>query len=192
MAKINLLPWREEKRQESLKEFLTMLVFAGFCAVITVGLIHFYYSQLIDSQNTRIAYIDKRIDEVDKKIVEIKELEKQKEALLSRMRAIESLQRDRPLIVHLFDELVRSMPDGMSVTKLTQRGAAITIEGEAQSNARVSSFMRKIERSDWLQGAKLKVIKESSVGDNKTVNSFTLIFSQLLPKADQENEDEET
>jgi len=192
MAKINLLPWREEKRQESLKEFLTMLVFAGFCAVITVGLIHFYYSQLIDSQNTRISYIDKRIDEVDKKIVEIKELEKQKEALLSRMRAIESLQRDRPLIVHLFDELVRSMPDGMSVTKLTQRGAAITIEGEAQSNARVSSFMRKIERSDWLQGAKLKVIKESSVGDNKTVNSFTLIFSQLLPKADQENEDEET
>ena len=192
MAKINLLPWREEKRQESLKEFLTMLVFAGFCAVITVGLIHFYYSQLIDSQNTRIAYIDKRIDEVDKKIVEIKELEKQKEALLSRMRAIESLQRDRPLIVHLFDELVRSMPDGMSVTKLTQRGAAITIEGEAQSNARVSSFMRKIERSDWLQGAKLKVIKESSVGDNKTVNGFTLIFSQLLPKADQENEDEET
>ena len=192
MAKINLLPWREEKRQESLKEFLTMLVFAGFCAVITVGLIHFYYSQLIDSQNTRIAYIDKRIDEVDKKIVEIKELEKQKEALLSRMRAIESLQRDRPLIVHLFDELVRSMPDGMSVTKLTQRGAAITIEGEAQSNARVSSFMRKIERSDWLQGAKLKVIKESSVGDNKTVNSFTLVFSQLLPKAEQENEDEET
>tara|TARA_B100000953_G_scaffold165822_1_gene136753 strand:- start:71 stop:649 length:579 start_codon:yes stop_codon:yes gene_type:complete len=192
MAKINLLPWREEKRQESLKEFLTMLVFAGFCAVITVGLIHFYYSQLIDSQNTRIAYIDKRIDEVDKKIVEIKELEKQKEALLSRMRAIESLQRDRPLIVHLFDELVRSMPDGMSVTKLTQRGAAITIEGEAQSNARVSSFMRKIERSDWLQGAKLKVIKESSVGDNKTVNSFTLVFSQLLPKAEQENEDEES
>lgn len=192
MAKINLLPWREEKRQESLKEFLTMLVFAGFCAVITVGLIHFYYSQLIDSQNTRIAYIDKRIDEVDKKIVEIKELEKQKEALLSRMRAIESLQRDRPLIVHLFDELVRSMPDGMSVTRLTQRGAAITIEGEAQSNARVSSFMRKIERSDWLQGAKLKVIKESSVGDNKTVNSFTLVFSQLLPKAEQENEDEES
>ena len=192
MAKINLLPWREEKRQESLKEFLTMLVFAGFCAVITVGLIHFYYSQLIDSQNTRISYIDKRIDEVDKKIVEIKELEKQKEALLSRMRAIESLQRDRPLIVHLFDELVRSMPDGMSVTKLTQRGAAITIEGEAQSNARVSSFMRKIERSDWLQGAKLKVIKESSVGDNKTVNSFTLVFSQLLPKAEQENEDEES
>ena len=192
MAKINLLPWREEKRQESLKEFLTMLVFAGFCAVITVGLIHFYYSQLIESQNTRIAYIDKRIDEVDKKIVEIKELEKQKEALLSRMRAIESLQRDRPLIVHLFDELVRSMPDGMSVTRLTQRGAAITIEGEAQSNARVSSFMRKIERSDWLQGAKLKVIKESSVGDNKTVNSFTLVFSQLLPKAEQENEDEES
>ena len=193
MAKINLLPWREERRKELLNDFLTMLGFAAFCAVITIGLVHFYHSQLIDRQDTRIRYIDKRIDEVDKKIVEIKEIEKQKEALLSRMRAIESLQRDRPLIVHLFDELVRSMPDGMSVKKLTQRGSSITIEGEAQSNARVSSFMRKIESSDWLQGAKLKVIKEASVtGTNKTVNSFTLVFSQLLPKTDQENEDEES
>ena len=199
MAKINLLPWREERRKELLNDFLTMLGFVAFCAVITIGLVHFYHSQLIDRQDTRIGYIDKRIDEVDKKIVEIKEIEKQKEALLSRMRAIESLQRDRPLIVHLFDELVRSMPDGMSISKLAQRGSLITIEGEAQSNARVSSFMRKIEKSDWLEGAKLKVIKEKVVrvkvqsgGDiNEVLNSFTLTFGQLLPKTDQGNEDEE-
>ena len=198
MAKINLLPWREERRKELLNDFLTMLGFVAFCAVITIGLVHFYHSQLIDRQDTRIGYIDKRIDEVDKKIVEIKEIEKQKEALLSRMRAIESLQRDRPLIVHLFDELVRSMPDGMSISKLTQRGSLITIEGEAQSNARVTSFMRKVESSDWLEGAKLKVIKEKVIrmkvegGDDisEVLNSFTLTFGQLLPKTDQDNEEE--
>lgn len=200
MAKINLLPWRDERRKELLNEFLVMLGLVALFAALTVGVIHFYHTQLIDRQNTRIDYIDRRIKEVDKKIVEIKEIEKQKEALLSRMRAIESLQRDRPLIVHLFDELVRSMPDGMSISRLTQKGSLITIEGEAQSNARVSSFMRKIENSDWLEGAKLKVIKEKVVrvkvqggGDiNEVLNSFTLTFGQLLPKIDEDNEDEES
>ena len=190
MAKINLLPWREERRKELLKEFLIMLGFIALVAVITIGAVHFYHSQLIEMQKARISFIDKHIDEVDKKIVEIKELEKKKESLLSRMRAIESLQRDRPLIVRLFDELVRSMPDGMSVTKLTQlSGGTISIEGEAQSNARVSSFMRKIEQSAWLQGAKLKVIKEKNLNNNKTVNSFVLTFAQVkLSKSDDEDE----
>ena len=190
MAKINLLPWREERRKELLKEFLIMLGFIALVAVITIGAVHFYHSQLIEMQKARISFIDKHIDEVDKKIVEIKELEKKKESLLSRMRAIESLQRDRPLIVRLFDELVRSMPDGMSVTKLTQLSAGtISIEGEAQSNARVSSFMRKIEQSLWLQGAKLKVIKEKTVNKNKTVNSFVLTFAQVRP-SNSDSEDE--
>jgi len=199
MAKINLLPWREEKRKELLNEFLVMLGVVALLAAVTIGVVHFYHSQLIDNQKARISFINKHIDEVDKKIVEIKELEKKKESLLSRMRAIESLQRDRPLIVRLFDELVRSMPDGMSITKLTQRGGTITIEGEAQSNARVSSFMRKIEQSDWLQGAKLKVIKEKVVkmkieggGDlTEILNSFTLTFGQVLPKSDKEGDDED-
>ena len=191
MAKINLLPWREERRKELLNEFLTMLGFVALIAAISVGVVHFYHSQLIEMQKARINFIDRHIDEVDKKIVEIKELEKKKERLLSRMQAIESLQRDRPLIVRLFDELVRSMPDGMSITKLTQRGGKITIEGEAQSNARVSSFMRKIEQSDWLQGAELKVIKEARVNNNKTINSFTLTFGQVLPKTSDDAEDED-
>tara|TARA_B100001250_G_scaffold42321_1_gene33458 strand:+ start:1364 stop:1939 length:576 start_codon:yes stop_codon:yes gene_type:complete len=190
MAKVNLLPWREERRKELLNEFLIMLGFVALVAVITIGAVHFYHSQLIEMQKARISFIDKHIDEVDKKIVEIKELEKKKESLLSRMRAIESLQRDRPLIVRLFDELVRSMPDGMSVTKLTQLSAGtISIEGEAQSNARVSSFMRKIEQSAWLQGAKLKVIKEKTVNKNKTVNSFVLTFAQVRP-SNSDSEDE--
>ena len=195
MAKINLLPWREERRKELLNGFLVMLGLVALFAALTVGIVHFYHSQLIERQNTRIGYIDKRIKEVDKKITEIKELEKQKESLLSRMRAIESLQRDRPLIVHLFDELVRSVPEGMSILDLKQEGPKITITGEAQSNARVSSFMRKIEQSEWIKGAKLKVIKESNKGKGsttKTVNEFMLTFEQVMPRADKEEGDEES
>jgi type IV pilus assembly protein PilN len=195
MAKINLLPWREERRKDLLNGFLVMLGLVALFAALTVGIVHFYHSQLIERQNTRIGYIDKRIKEVDKKITEIKELEKQKEALLSRMRAIESLQRDRPLIVHLFDELVRSLPEGLSIVNLKQEGPKITITGEAQSNARVSSFMRKIEQSEWIKGAKLKVIKESNKGKDgttKTVNEFMLTFEQVMPNADKEEGDEES
>lgn len=194
MAKINLLPWREERRKELLNEFLVMLGLVALFAALTVGIVHFYHSQLIERQNTRIGYIDKRIKEVDKKITEIKELEKQKESLLSRMRAIESLQRDRPLIVHLFDELVKSLPEGLSIVNLKQEGPKITITGEAQSNARVSSFMRKIEQSEWIKGAKLKVIKESNKGEGstKTVNEFMLTFEQVMPGVDKEEGDEES
>ena len=195
MAKINLLPWREERRKELLNGFLVMLGLVALFAALTVGIVHFYHSQLIERQNTRIGYIDKRIKEVDKKITEIKELEKQKESLLSRMRAIESLQRDRPLIVHLFDELVRSLPEGLSIVNLKQQGPKITITGEAQSNARVSSFMRKIEQSEWIKGAKLKVIKESNKGEGsttKTVNEFMLTFEQVMLSADKEEGDEES
>ena len=195
MAKINLLPWREERRKELLNEFLIMLGLVAFFAALTVGIVHFYHSQLIERQNTRIGYIDKRIKEVDKKITEIKELEKQKESLLSRMRAIESLQRDRPLIVHLFDELVKSLPEGLSIVNLKQEGPKITITGEAQSNARVSSFMRKIGQSDWIKDAKLKVIKEANKGEGsttKTVNEFMLTFEQVMPSVDKEEGGEES
>ena len=188
MAKINLLPWREERRKELLNEFLIMLGMVILAAALTVGLVHFYHTQLIDFQNERITYIEKRIIEVDKKIVEIKELEKQKEKLLARMRAIESLQRDRPLVVRLFDELVKSKPEGMTITRMTQLKSKITIVGQAASNARVSSFMRKIDESEWLTNPRLKIIEETVIGTNiqltgsdKILNTFTLTFDQVVP-----------
>ena len=118
------------------------------------------------------------------------------------MRSIESLQRDRPLIVHLFDAIVKSVPEGMTITRLKQTGTVITIEGEAQSNARVSSFMRRIEQSDWITSAKLKVIKEKKVqvmvseqppiNEDKIVKQFTLTFNQISLSKDDEDEDEES
>lgn len=183
MSTINLLPWREAKRKELQTQFVMAVVSVAVLALIVWGAGHFYHVQLIEVQNTRIAYIEKNIEIVDEKIEEIKELEKEKERLLSRMRAIEQLQGNRPLIVRLFDEMVNSLPDGVTISDISQSGSSITINGLAQSNARVSSFMRKLESSEWLASPDLKVVKESAVdGDGKTFNSFTLIFSQVIPK----------
>ena len=187
MAHINLLPWREELRQERQKEFMMTLVFFAILAGVLWFLIHLYNNQLIEYQNSRNTFLDSKIAVLDKKIEEIKELEKEKERLLSRMRAIEQLQGNRPLIVRLFDEMVTSLPEGVSVTKVTQKGNTITIDGLAQSNARVSSFMRQLEASDWLAKPDLKVIRESDVAGDKPVNSFTLTFSQVVPKAEEED-----
>jgi type IV pilus assembly protein PilN len=185
MSRINLLPWREERRKELQTQFVTMLGVVAILAAAAWGAVHYYYVQLIDVENSRIAHIEQNITVVDKKIKEIKELEKEKERLLSRMRAIEQLQGNRPLIVRFFDELIASLPEGMTVTSIAQKGTSISINGLAQSNARVSSFMRKLESSKWLANPNLQIIKEAGVGGAKPVNSFTLTFSQVIPKAQE-------
>ncbi len=187
MSKINLLPWREERRKELQQQFITKLGVVAILAAAAWGAVHYYYVQLIDVENSRIALVEENIAVVDKKIKEIKELEKEKERLLSRMRAIEQLQGNRPLIVRFFDELIESLPEGMSITSISQKGAGISVNGLAQSNARVSSFMRKLESSEWLAKPNLKIIKEAAVGDGKPVNSFTLSFMQVIPKAEEDD-----
>ncbi|MCG8378848.1 MAG: PilN domain-containing protein [Proteobacteria bacterium] len=185
MSKINLLPWREARRKELQNQFVAILFFVALCAGAVWFAIHYYHVQLIDLKNYRISYVKDKITEVDKKIEEIQALEKEKERLLARMRAIEQLQGNRPLIVRLFDEMVTSLPEGVSVTKIEQKGAKITINGLAQSNARVSSFMRQLESSKWLTNPNLKVIQESdAAGKDKSINSFTLTFKQVIPKVE--------
>lgn len=187
MSKINLLPWREERRKELQQQFITKLGVVAILAAAVWGAVHYYYVQLIDVENSRIALVEENIAVVDKKIKEIKELEKEKERLLSRMRAIEQLQGNRPLIVRFFDELIESLPEGMSITSISQKGTGISVDGLAQSNARVSSFMRKLEGSEWLAKPSLKIIKEAAVGGGKPVNSFTLSFMQVIPKAKEDD-----
>ena len=180
MAKINLLPWREERRKEQKTEFAILL---GICAVIALmiwGVIHLYHNLLIEYQQNRNQYITTHIELLDKKIEEIRRLEKEKQRLLARMRAIELLQGNRPLIVRLFDELVRSLPEGVSVNKVNQKNAKITIEGVAQSNARVSSFMRNLEKSDWLKDPELDIIQAKD-SEGQRISNFTLRFSQIIP-----------
>ncbi len=187
MAKINLLPWREALRKEKQQEFFVMLGFGALLAAAVVIAVHVYFSQRIEAQQSRNKFLEDQISLLDKKIEEIKQLESDKEKLLARMRAIEQLQGNRPLIVHFFDELVRSLPDGVSVTAISQNGQVITINGEAQSNARVSSFMRKLESSDWLELPKLDIIQVKNENDVR-ISSFKMRFNQVIPKASEEED----
>jgi len=187
MAKINLLPWREALRKEKQQEFFVILgMGAALAAVIVIG-VHVQFVAEIDAQQTRNKYLEDQIGLLDLKIEEIKQLENEKDKLLARMQAIEQLQGNRPLIVRFFDELVRSLPDGVSITNISQSGQAITIEGEAQSNARVSSFMRKLESSEWLESPALDIIQVKNANEVR-ISSFKMRFKQVIPKADEDED----
>jgi len=188
MAKINLLPWRAERRKERQQQFFVTVGVAAAVAVGIWGVVHFYHTQLIDYQKSRNKYLEEQIVSLDKKIEEIEQLEREKERLLSRMRAIEQLQGNRPLIVRLFDEIVKSLPEGVSLTQVTQKGGTITINGVAQSNARVSSFMRNLENSEWLKDPDLDVIQAKDE-EGQRISNFTLRFSQRVPTAEGGDED---
>ncbi|MFT5132185.1 MAG: type IV pilus assembly protein PilN [Gammaproteobacteria bacterium] len=187
MAKINLLPWREALRKEKQKEFGMLMGFGAALAAVVVILVHLYYSQKIEAQQGRNTFMVGQISFLDKKIEEIKQLENEKQKLLARMRAIEQLQGNRPLIVRFFDELVRSLPEGVSVKNISQNGRSITIDGEAQSNARVSSFMRKLESSLWLQSPQLDIIQVTNANDVR-ISSFKMRFNQVIPKTGEEED----
>ncbi len=188
MAKINLLPWRLERRKLKQKEFITML---GTAAAIAVGLsilIVLYYNGQISGQEGRNNYLTTQIATIDKQIEEIKDLDKQKADLLSRKKAIECLQGRRSLMVHLFDDLVRTIPDGVKLTSLEQDGSKLTVNGSSQSNARVSAYMRNLQVSGWMSQPELTII-EAKGGDKGLPYQFTLITTIGNPstKADAES-----
>ena len=185
MSRVNLLPWREAVRKERQNQFIATIGVVAAIALAVWGAVHFLYIQKIDYQASRNSYIESNIKALDKKIAEIKELEKQKQSLLARMRAIEQLQGNRPLIVRLFDEIVMSLPDGVSLSMLKQKGKEVTITGAAESNARVSSFMRNMEKSEWIQKPSLDIIETKSE-QNKKISNFTLRFSQYVPNAEED------
>lgn len=167
MARINLLPWRAERRKRRQQEFFAMLGAAALVAALLAVLVNSYYSGQIESQNARNAFLEERIVEVQKQIVEIEELDRAKTRLLDRKRVIEELQASRSQMVHLFDELVRTVPDGIKLMLIQQAGDQLTLEGFSQSNARVSSYMRNLDASDWIGTPDLTIIEAK--GDNKAL-----------------------
>ena len=186
MAKINLLPWREELRKEKTRQFTSTL---GFAVILTVGalvLLHVTISGQINHQQKRNKILQDEIDQLDIALKEIEGLEETKEKLLSRMDIIQSLQQKRPQIVHLFDEIVRTVPEGIYLTGIKQSGTTININGVAESNGRVSAYMRNIDGSDWMATPKLTVI-ESKKGTLRS-SDFVLTTSQSTPKTDEEEE----
>ena len=183
MTRINLLPWRAELRRQQKLEFLAIM---GVCAVLTlfgVGIYHVLFQGDVDYQLQRNQFLGSEIEKLDRQIKEIKEIEKEKERLIARMKAIEGLQGSRPLIVHILDELVASLPEGVYLTDIQQQGANFEITGVAQSNARVSSFMRNIEKSKWLQDPRLEVIETTEQGGRHS-STFKLRATQMTPRAE--------
>lgn len=162
MPRINLLPWREELRTQRRNQFLMALGGAMAAAFVLGVLSWFVFSSLIDSQRDRNEFLKQEIAVLDKQIEEILELEAAKARLLARMEIIEQLQRSRPGIVHVFDELVRVMPDGVVLTEVKQTGRRLEMVGSAESNTRVSALMRNIDKSEWLGNPDLEVVEVKS------------------------------
>lgn len=185
MSKINLLPWREELRKQKLQEFAQMVGVVAVIGAAVVGVVHYYHVQLIEYHQSRNAYIEKETKELDKKIAEIQNLEREKERLLTRMQAIVELNSNRPLIVRFFDALIASLPEGVSINSISQSGTNITIQGEAQSYARVASFMNDLEASPWLANPQLDEIQGTDAAGQR-ISGFRLRFNQVIPKATDE------
>jgi type IV pilus assembly protein PilN len=177
MPRINLLPWREAQRKRQRQEF----IFGIGAALVTAGLVvllgRFQMGAAIANQNERNAMIEAEIAQLDKQIAEINGLENQKRRLIARMEIIETLQRSRPEIVHVFDELVRVLPEGVYLTTLRQNGARIEMRGVAQSSTRVSAFMRNIDNSQWLADPSLRIV-ETKGADQTRGAEFTLFANQ--------------
>lgn len=174
MARINLLPWRQERRAEQKRQLLTITGLSSVLMLLIVVAVHLEISRQISSQYARNSYIQNEIKQVEQQLSEIRDLEKAKKQLLARMKIIQTLQQNRPEVVHLFDEIARQIPEGVYLRSFEQRGKQLKLEGVAQSNARVSAFMRNIAASDWLTDPRLDVIQTDKAKDAQSSRVFVL------------------
>ena len=191
MAHINLLPWRDELRKQKQQQFAVVGAGSAILGALLVLLAHMQMEGLIEKQNQRNQFLDAEIAELDKKIIKIQDMEKTKNALLARMDIIQQLQRSRPQSVHLMDQLVYTMPDGVYLNKISQKGQALTLSGVAQSNARVSAYMRNIDGSQWMARPKLDVI-ETKDGERRRSAEFVLRASQATSTPSEKTGEEQS
>jgi len=185
MPRINLLPWREQERKVRRREFAVAAGAAVFAAAIFVLGGKLLYSSWTDAQNAKNNLLKKEIVKLDAQIADIQDLENRKQRLVARMEIIEKLQRSRPEIVHVFEEIVRTLPDGVYLTGVKQTDKKFKFEGVAQSSTRVSSFMRNIDGSDWLRNPELEVVQTGK--DGKTPGSSFTLYAQQVSTAGQDD-----
>ena len=182
MPRINLLPWREAERKRKRQEFILSLVAAAATAGLAMLLGYWQMTASIQHQEERNDLLTREIAGLDKQIEEINGLDAQKQRLLARMEIIETLQRSRPEIVHVFDEIVRVLPEGVYLTYLKQTGSKFELRGVAQSSTRVSTFMRNIEGSEWLADPSLQIVEtRSTAGTGAEFTMFAAQRSQAGP-----------
>jgi type IV pilus assembly protein PilN len=189
MPRINLLPWREQERKIRRREFMVAAGGAIFAAVIFVLGGKLLYSSWTDAQKEKNNLLTKEIVKLDAQIADIQDLENRKQRLVARMEIIEKLQRKRPEIVHLFDEMVKTVPEGIYLTAIKQTGNKLEIHGVAQSSTRVSTFMRNIDGSVWMDNPVLQVVE--SAKDSATGGSNFTLSSDVVG-VDLENGGETT
>jgi type IV pilus assembly protein PilN len=190
MPNINLLPWREELREELKKQFIIITVAVALVSTILVGLSWFVMQSNIEHQQTRNDYVQTEINRVSSQVKEIKQLKAKRAQMLERMRVIQNLQGNRPVIVNMFDELVRIVPDGVFFAKVSTAGDRISITGTAESNNRVASLMRNIDRSAWFTAPSLTQVTANK-GFGPRANDFAMSMVLSPPEmALPENEGE--
>lgn len=180
MTRINLLPWRERERKEREQRFVRMLAFAVILMGVLLVFIHLQMERQMDEQSARNTFLESEIKTLDTQIKEIQSLEAEKSKLLARMKVIEELQAQRPQVVHMFDEISRLLPEGVYLTQIKQDGKMLVINGMAQSNARVSAFMRALDSSDWFADPSLEVIEGRNQGAERA-SAFALRVQQVQP-----------
>ena len=187
MAHINLLPWRAELRKQQQKDFFATIGFGMFLTVAIMLLVHADIASRLEHQAERNSYLESEIATLDRKIKEIQDLETKKKRLIAKMEVIQQLQGSRPEIVHLFDELGRTIPEGVYLSDMTEVEKNILFNGVAQSNARVSAYMRNLESSAWLKSPVLNIIEtkvENKDAKKERQSSFTLQVRQSNEKPD--------
>jgi type IV pilus assembly protein PilN len=177
MPRINLLPWREDQRRERKLAFLVALGGGTIAAVVAAFMAYLLMGQMVDAQQRRNEMLRTEVKQLDKQIEEINDLESSKQKFIARMEIIEKLQRSRPQIVHLFDEIVRTLPDGVYLTSVKQTDKRLKFDGVAQSSTRVSAFMRNIDGSEWLKNPELEVVESGK--DKAPGSSFTLYADEV-------------
>ena len=187
MPSINLLPWREAERKRRQREFGVAMGGAVVAGIAVVMLTIFAFSQMIDGQKERNDRLTAEIVELEKSIAEIDGLERQKERLLARMEIIEQLQKSRPEIVHLFDEMVRQLPEGVYLTGMKQTGSRIEIRGVAQSSTRVSALMRSVDSSEWFSDPEVERVVTTQSGSSRK-SEFVVYLKQKRSDSEEEME----
>lgn len=187
MARINLLPWREQLREERKQRFLVILgaVLLASGALIFLG--DQYFNSAIENQSARNDFLRKEIAVLDARIKEISELKTRRQQLLERMKIIQDLQGNRPIIGRVFDQLVRTLPDGVFFSELKMSGKSISIAGAAESNNRVSNLMRNLDASEWLTSPNLTEVKAVTQGALDQANVFQLTVQQTQPGGEEQN-----
>lgn len=183
MTRINLLDWRAERREARRREFLSMIGLAVVIAGAVLGIAYLAMQQALDYQNQRNKLLEQTIADIDKQIKEIEELQKTRDGLISRMKIIEQLQQSRSGTVHFFDELVNTLPDGVFLTHVKQDGQNVTIDGTAESNGRISAYMKNLDSSPWFDDPQLVVIHTGEKNKQRT-SDFTLKVKNLTNSAD--------